>query len=122
MCQKLTHALQQQPLISSLHRDRQAGAGPVFDSGFSPRNFHRRQPFGQSGARTQSFVTLFSDSHVGGKLEPLERLDVVPHDALSKSIEDAKVVHGRRISDLRAAQEPASCDGEILRNISVSKV
>jgi hypothetical protein len=99
-----------------------AGAGPVFDSAFCPRNFHGCQPFGQQGARSQSFVTVFSYSHVGGKLEPLERLDVVPYDALSTSVENAEIVHGRRISDLRAAQEPASCDGEILWDISVFKV
>jgi hypothetical protein len=61
-------------------------------------------------------------SDVGGKLKPLERLDLVRRYAVPESMENAKVVHGRRISHLRTAQEPAPGDGEILRDILVSQI
>jgi hypothetical protein len=40
------------PSSQGQHGDRQVGTGPVLDSGDCPRDFERRQPFGQSGART----------------------------------------------------------------------
>src|SRR6476619_1697826 len=98
------------------HGHRQVGAGPVFDPACCPRDFDRGQPFGQPTARTQSPVTVLPYAR-GGKREPLQRLDLVLRHALSTRIENTQVVHSRGISLLRAAQEPAPSDGEILRDI-----